>query len=345
MSEPWFWRGRSAGARALRAALAPAAVLYDAGQRLRWRLTAPVDAGVPVLCAGNASVGGTGKTPFCLMLQRLLATEEIDAQVLTRGYGGSLKGPIRVNAQHMAEDVGDEALLLAAAAPTWVAKDRAAGARAAASAGAKLIIMDDGFQNPAVKKALSFLLLSGDEASLAQFPAGPMREPVARAMDRADALVFPSPACGRGVRGEGESQRTALAFDDPSPPAPLPLKRERGEGASFTVSSTNAPSSPPQRVVAFCGIGRPARFFDALEEAKFTLAARAAFADHHPFSNAEIASLRVRATAENAALITTEKDLVRLAPADRAGIAVARLTLVVDDPAALMRFVRKRINL
>lgn len=331
MSEPWFWRAQTAPARLLRAALAPAAALYDAGQRLRWRLTAPVDAGVPVICVGNASVGGTGKTPFCLLLQRLLAAEGIEAHFLTRGYGGSLKGPVRVNPQQRADDVGDEALLLAAAAPTWVAKDRMAGARAAAATGAKLLIMDDGFQNPAVKKTVSLLLVSGDEEGLAQFPAGPMREPIGRAMRRADALILDSRHPGAARRGDS-GVHLAPAGDGA-------FSAER-----FTVFSTLSPSIPPQRVVAFCGIGRPGRFFHDLEGAGFTLAARRAFADHHPFSAADLQSLRAAARAENAALITTEKDLVRLAPADRNGVAVARLTLNAGKPAALVRFVRERIK-
>jgi tetraacyldisaccharide 4'-kinase len=349
MSEPWFWRSEGKVAGAVRAGLAPAAGLYDALQRLRWRMTKAADPGVPVICVGNASVGGTGKTPFCLMLQRLLAEEGIEAQFLTRGYGGSLQGPVLVDAQHTAGEVGDEALLLARAAPTWIAKDRAKGAGAAAKAGATVLIMDDGFQNPGVKKTVSFLLLGGDEESLAQFPAGPLREPMARAMTRADGIVFPSPACGKGARGEEESRAPSPGFDAPSPPArrthgPALQERERGEAARFTVRRDIAPSIPAQRVIAFCGLARPARFFGDLEAKGFTLAARIAYRDHHAYTGAEIASLRARAKAQNAALITTEKDLVRLAPEARAEIAVARLTLTVGDPAGLVRFVRERID-
>lgn len=315
MSEPWFWRGQTPGARAMRAGLAPAAMLYAAGQRARRRAAQPFDPGVPVICAGAAVIGGAGKTPFCLLLHRLLAAEGIAAQFLTRGYGGALAGPVRVIPPHTADEVGDEALLLAAAAPAWVARDRAAGASAAAEAGAGLIIMDDGFQSASVKKTLSFLLLTGEEDHLARFPAGPLRETAAEAIARADAVIDPSPS----ARGGGEA----------------------GARRFHTYAEVH-PSIPPQPVTAFCGIARPARFFDSLEAKGFTLRSRRAFPDHHRFTAREVADLK--AQGPRAPLITTEKDLVRLAPADRDGIAVARLRLEAEDPAALVRFVRERIG-
>ncbi|HBK92399.1 MAG TPA: tetraacyldisaccharide 4'-kinase [Parvularcula sp.] len=315
MNDPWFWRGASPAARLSRAALAPAAALYGAGQRWRIRSARPFDPGIPVICAGAAVIGGAGKTPFCLMLQRLLHAEGVAAHFLTRGYKGGLKGPVRVDAQHTVDDVGDEALILAAAAPAWVAKDRAAGAGAAAAAGAGVIIMDDGFQNPAVKKTLSFLLLTGEEENLARFPAGPLRETAGEAMARADAVV--------------------LAF-------PRRRAAEAGGVPAFHAAGRLSLPLPPQRVAAFCGIARPERFFAALEAQGFTLASRRAFADHHAFAPGEIA--RLKAGAAGLPLITTEKDFVRLCPADRAGVAVARLALEAEDPDSLVRFVRERIN-
>ncbi len=317
MNEPWFWRENSMAARAARMMLTPAALLYDAGQQVRTAFARPVDPGVPVLCVGNATTGGVGKTPFALMLQRLLAADGVEAAFVSRGYGGTLTGPVRVTPQHTAQDVGDEPLLLASAAPTWIAKNRAAGAVAAAKAGAKLLIMDDGFQNPTVKKTLSFLLLGGDEHHLAPFPAGPLREPMARAIARADAVVEASLPS--------------------SPPGPA-------EGRFYTHTDIS-PTIAPQPVIAFCGIARPERFFHSLEAKGFTLAGRAAFPDHYAFSAGDVADLRARAKAASAALITTEKDLVRLAAAEREGIAVARLTMSVDDPQRLVRFIRERISL
>lgn len=314
MKEPWFWRETGLAAGAAAATLAPAAQLYDFGQRLAAALTTPVRAGAPVICVGNATLGGVGKTPFALMLQTLLKAEGIKAHFLSRGYGGALKGPLRVTPRHTAEDVGDEPLLLAAAAPTWIARHRAAGARAAAD-GADAIIMDDGFQNAAVAKAVSLLLIdAGDPAGNRRlFPAGPLREPLARAAARADAIIL----IGDGAAPEGLG------------PAPV-----------FRAARRVTASIPPQRVFAFCGVGRPAQFFSALEEQGFVLAGRAAFPDHHPYTEFELAALRARARKADAALITTEKDIVRLDAAAREGVAVARLEMPVDDPDALVALVR-----
>lgn len=318
MTEPRFWRSQSLAARAARGALFPAAVLYGAGQSLRWRLASPVDAGVPVVCVGNASVGGTGKTPFCLLLQKLLAAEGFAAAFLTRGYRGSMQGPLKVEAGHRAQDVGDEALLLAAAAPTWVAKSRAAGAVAAAKSGAQVIIMDDGFQNPTVSKAVSLLLLSGDETTLGLFPSGPLRERAADAVRRADAIVVPAEA------EVGDELQSAPVF------------RTRSE-ISLPID--------PRPAVAFCGIARPERFFSALERKGFALKTKAAFPDHHVYTASDLQALRARAEKEDVPLITTPKDFVRLDVADREGVVAASHETRVDDPAALVRFVRERAGL
>jgi tetraacyldisaccharide 4'-kinase len=318
MKEPWFWRETGLAAGAAAATLAPAAFLYDLGQRLVAALTRPVRAGAPVICVGNATLGGVGKTPFALMLHKLLKAQGVDAHFLSRGYGGALKGPARVIAQHTSEDVGDEPLLLAAAAPTIIARDRAAGARAAGD-GADAIIMDDGFQNRAVAKAVSLLLIdAADPAGNGKlFPAGPLREPLARAAARADAII---------LVGDG-----AAADETPGGLGPAPV---------FRASRRTTASIPPQRVFAFCGVGRPAQFFGALEEQGFTLAGRAAFPDHHPYTDIEMAALRARARKAEAALIATEKDIVRLDEARRDGVAVARLEMSVDDPEALIALVR-----
>jgi len=314
MKEPWFWRETGLAAGAAAATLEPAALLYDLGQRLVAALTRPVRAGAPVICIGNATLGGVGKTPFALMLHKLLKAQGVDAHFLSRGYGGALKGPVRVMAQHTSEDVGDEPLLLAAAAPTFIARDRAAGARAAGD-GAGAIIMDDGFQNPAVAKDVALLLIdAADPAGNRRlFPAGPLREPLARAAARADAVIL----VGDGAAPKGLG------------PAPV-----------FRAARRTTASIPPQRVFAFCGVGRPAQFFDALEAQGFILAGRAAFPDHHPYTEIELAALRTSARKAEAALIATEKDVVRLDGAAREGVAVARLEMSVDDPESFVALVR-----
>ncbi len=320
MKEPWFWRDTGFAARAAVLALTPASFLYDLAQRLRAASTRPAQIGAPVICIGNATLGGVGKTPFALMLQKLMLRHGVDAEFQSRGHGGSLKGPVLVGDHHVAAEVGDEPLLLAGAAPTWVAKDRLAGVRAAAHAGAKAIIMDDGLQNPTIRKDLSFLLVdAADPAGNNRvFPAGPLREPMARAIARADAVVL----VGRGEPAIGESGRP----------------RFRASTAIETTISSG-------KAVAFCGIGAPDRFFDALEARGFSLAARIAFPDHHRFTAVELETLRRKAATAGAALITTEKDFVRLSPEARDGVAVARLKMSVDNPDALMRLVKSKIGL
>jgi tetraacyldisaccharide 4'-kinase len=319
MKEPWFWRDTGIAARAAAGVLTPAAFVYDCGQRLRIAMTAPVSVGAPVICVGNATLGGVGKTPFALALHRLLKDRGVNAGFLSRGYGGALQGPVVVTSVHDAAEVGDEPILLAAAASTWIAKDRVAGARAATAAGADAIIMDDGFQNPALKKDFSFLLVSAADTvgNACVFPAGPLREQMARALARANAVV---------VIGDGSP---ALDLNT------RPVFRARTE---------IQPTIAPQKAVAFCGIGRPERFFNSLEEHGFALVSTIAFQDHHPFTASELAALHKKSKNAGAALITTEKDLVRLAPDQRTGIAVAKLTMTIDDPDGLTDLVMQKIG-
>jgi tetraacyldisaccharide 4'-kinase len=314
LKEPWFWRDQGLAARIVSASLAPAALLYDVGQRTRRVLARPAALPIPVICVGNATLGGVGKTPFALYVRALLKKRGLDAHFLSRGHGGAMRGPIRVLDQHTAEDVGDEALLLARAAPTWIAKARSAGARAAAAAGAAAIIMDDGFQNPTIRHDCALLLIdcADPKGNGRVFPAGPLREPLRRARRRADALV---------LVGAGAS----------------PLEAE-GRPA-FRATATIAPPIARREVVAFCGIGRPQRFFAALEAAGYRLAGRISFADHHPYRATEIAALSAAARKADAALITTEKDVVRIPPDLRDDIIVAPLMMTVDEPEALADFV------
>ncbi|MEQ8936732.1 MAG: tetraacyldisaccharide 4'-kinase [Amphiplicatus sp.] len=317
IGEPWFWRERTMAARAAALSLAPAALVYDAAQRLRTMMTHPASAPIPVFCVGNATLGGVGKTPFAIMLARRLKALGHEPHFLTRGYGGALKGPVLVDPdRHSAEDVGDEALLLASEAPTWVAGDRPAGAKAAAGAGAQVIIMDDGFQNPSLEKNFSFLLLDASDpfGNARIFPAGPLREPIGRAATRADALVAVVASAtdqAKGIDGLSDTPPRLRAWlDVDAPPA-------------------------PERVHAFCGIGRPQRFFDLLARHGFDIAAARAFPDHHAFTEAEMTRLRRDAAKADAALITTAKDFIRLPRDQRQGVRVLPVSMRIDDPAAL----------
>jgi tetraacyldisaccharide 4'-kinase len=320
MRAPWFWREQTIAARAVALGLAPLAALYDAGQRARWRMTAPKRAPVPVICIGNATLGGVGKTPFAIALKDLLGGDAI--HFLSRGYGGSLHGPMRVHpSTHDASEVGDEALILARCGPAWVAKARPAGASAAAKAGAKYIIMDDGFQNPTLEKTVSILLIdaAGADGNDKIFPAGPYREPLERARARADIIVYV---------GDDEPAATDAAKNNNTP-----------------FAAWLEPNNPPERtrVVAFSGIGRPQKFFKTLAAAGFEIAETASFPDHHRFSDQDLFALARIAAAKGAPLITTEKDYVRLPNDFRANVLVFPVTMKINQPALLVETIEAAI--
>ena len=333
MRSPDFWYPKPGATDPLAVRLLqPLAHVYQAGARLRTRLTKPAKVPVPVICIGNLVAGGTGKTPLALMLaDRLLARGEA-VHFLTRGYGGRERGPLQVDhTRHIARDVGDEPLLLAAAAPTWVAANRVRGAQAAAHQ-ASVLIMDDGFQNPSLHKDLSLLVVDshtgfGNGRTL---PAGPLREPPEAALARAQALVM----MGEGTGMEGG----AAALADAAGARGLPVFH-----AHLDPEAHMAHKLEGMRLLAFAGIGRPEKFFATLRRLGARVEETVAFADHHAYEPAEATQLLARAAAMGTRLITTEKDRIRLAGAER-GSPLARLeatTLVlpvraaVDEAAAL----------
>jgi tetraacyldisaccharide 4'-kinase len=311
MRAPEFWHeppGLVAGL------LAPFGVAFDAASRLRRAVARPYPAPVPVIGVGNLVAGGSGKTPVVLSLAGLLAERGAAVYVVTRGYGGRLAGPVRVDlTRHDAAEVGDEPLLIAARAPCWVARDRAAGVRAAAEAGANAILLDDGFQNPNVVKDLSLVVVDARYGfgNGRVIPAGPLREPVDAGLTRADAVVLIGGEC-EPFPGRYTVIHAALR----------PIEGERFAGA---------------RVVAFAGIGRPEKFFASLRALGATLALAQPFPDHHPFCDNEIAQLHEMAEREGARLVTTAKDWVRLPPALRAGIEVLEVEIRWRDPAAVVQ--------
>ncbi|MDE0391182.1 MAG: tetraacyldisaccharide 4'-kinase [Rhodospirillales bacterium] len=318
MRAPAFWAAERGGIAA--SALTPLAWLYRLGARRRAALAQPVEAGVPVICVGNFTAGGAGKTPTVLALAALLAEEGIRPHILTRGYGGSEAGPLRVDpARHDADAVGDEALLLARTAPTWLSRDRAAGAAAAAAAGAPILLMDDGMQTPTLVKNLCLAVIDGGAGfgNGCVLPAGPLREPLARGLSRAHALVL-----------VGDDRRGALAalgaHDLPVIEADL-------------VPGEEVRALCERPVVAFAGIGRPEKFFETLEESGCTVIARYAFADHHRYKPGEIAAIVDEAKERDAQPVTTEKDHVRLPPEARAMVRTLPVTLAWRDPAAPRR--------
>jgi tetraacyldisaccharide 4'-kinase len=315
MRTPEFWDDApGAGANILAGLLAPVGAALDAAGRVRRALAHPYRAAVPVICVGNLVVGGAGKTPVVLALIEVLRQAGVSPHVVMRGYGGRVAGPAQVDpAIHNADAVGDEALLAAAQAPTWVARDRAAGVRAAA-AGAGAVLLDDGFQNPSVVKDLSLLVVDaaygfGNGRLL---PAGPLRERIEAGLARADAIVLL----------DGDPIPNALAG------ATCPILRA-------TLAPVKGERFAGKRVVAFAGIGRPEKLFATLRRLGADLVAERAFPDHHRFSDGEIAALHAAAERERALLVTTAKDAARLRPDVRTGIAILEIRIDWRDEPAL----------
>lgn len=294
--------------------LAPAGWLWSAGSGWRAARTRSWKAPVPVVCVGNLTVGGTGKTPVACSIARRLP----GVHFLSRGYGGSEKGPLRVDPHHhRAARVGDEPLLLSEVAPCWVADDRVAGARAAAGHGAGAIIMDDGFQDPALHHDVALLIIDGHVGFGAGrcIPAGPLREPVGRGIKRATAAV---------ILGE-DKRKVARQLGG------LPILSARLE------PEAEADVLNGQRVVAFAGIGRPKKFFHSLTALGADIIEAYSFPDHHPYHPSEITELVELAEKHAAVLITTAKDRVRIPFHLQEHVAVLRITVTWDDEAALLK--------
>ena len=318
---PDFWAGSARAQRPtaglLSGLLSPLAAVFDLAGRLRRATTRPRVLPIPVICVGNLVAGGAGKTPVVLALIRALAGHDLSIHVLTRGYGGTAAGPLRVDPdRHDAVVVGDEALLLARQAPTWVARDRPAGAQAAMAEGAQLLILDDGFQNPTLAKDLSLLVVDGGFGfgNGRLIPAGPLRETVSRGLARADATVL------LGADATGLAERLSAA-------GPLLWARLASAGDQSGLAG--------RKVFAFAGIGRPEKFFDSLASVGAELAVCRAFPDHHGYSVGEVESLLAEAARLKALPITTEKDAVRLPESLRERVTVLPVEIVWQDEAAL----------
>jgi tetraacyldisaccharide 4'-kinase len=295
LEPPRWWHGTRPADRLKAALFTPAGLLYATAARARFALAQPYRSRLPVICIGNFTVGGAGKTPLALAVARFAGDLGRQPAFLTRGYGGTIAGPHRIDPSSDGPDLaGDEALLLARVAPTMLAHDRPAGAKAIEAMGADLIVMDDGFQNPSLAKDLTIIAVdaaAGFGNGLV-FPAGPLRAPLGYQIGRADAIV---------VIGEGGK----------------PLAK-RLEGQVPVIRARLRPIGEvgwlrEQPVFAFSGIGRPQKFFDTLAECGAKLAETRAFPDHHRFTEAEALLLIRDAAQAGATLVTTEKDWVRLA--------------------------------
>ncbi|MBB2166465.1 tetraacyldisaccharide 4'-kinase [Gluconacetobacter sp. 1b LMG 1731] len=312
MRAPRFWYAADGGWPAR--LLTPAAALYAraTARRLRqpgWR------APIPVLCCGNLTAGGAGKTTLVLDLATRLIARGRRVHILTRGYGRRRADLLRVDpTRHDATDVGDEALLLAALAPTHVSADRATGARAALAEGADCLLMDDGFQNPSLFQDMKLLVIDGASGfgNGRVIPAGPLREPVATGAARAQAAIL-----------IGDDHTGALTHL----PGHLPILH-----ASLAMQDPTALLAG-RPAIAFAGIGRPEKFFDGLREQGIAPAACVPFADHHPYTPRDLNRLRGLATTHGAALLTTPKDAARLPETMQAQVLSIGVGLAWSDPA------------
>lgn len=314
---PKFW-SRSGIAPSL---LQPLAQAFAAIGAARAAVATAQRAPVPVICVGNLVVGGAGKTPVVESIASLLAARGRRPAILSRGYAGTLRGPMRVDAaRNTAREVGDEPLLLARTAPVWIGTDRAASARAAAADGADCAIMDDGFQNTRIAKDLSLLVIDGAYGlgNGRVMPAGPLREPAKRGLARADAVV---------MLGQ---DRTGL-----EPQLAKPVLRA-------TLEPVNGADFASQPVIAFAGIGRPEKFFATLESCGAHLIARHAFPDHHRYTDAELR--RLAGKASSTLLVTTEKDWVRLTPDWRARVAALAVRVIWQDETRLLDLLNSVIS-
>ncbi len=304
--------------------LSPLAALYGAIRQLNQKRAKPETLSAPVICVGNLTAGGAGKTPLALYIGRYLKQKNCGAYFLTRGYGGNLLGPVEVNIHmHNAREVGDEALLLARELPTVVAKDKLAGARFAIERGAQVIVMDDGFQNNALTKTLSLLVIDGAYGfgNGRLLPAGPLRELPAAGFARADGVVVVNP-----------SGRTLEL------PKTLPVI------AAVTEPSAEAKSLKGKKLLAFCGIGYPQKFFDTLSALGAHVVDTVSFPDHYPYGANDIKKLAERARQKQAILVTTAKDAVRLTPDLKPLVTVVDISLTVAAPEKLRALVDKALE-
>ena len=319
MRAPAFWQAAAGPANWRSWALAPLGWIYGRATARRLASGARTRAPVPVICVGNLSAGGTGKTPAVIALAEMARAARHTPHVVTKGYGGRVTGPLHVDPRrHTARQVGDEALLHAAFADTWVARDRLAGALAAAAAGASLVLLDDGFQDPALWHDLSVVVVDAQSGfgNRRCIPAGPLREPVHAGLARADVLL---------IVGDAPDIR--------------PITRHVPD----TVSVLCARLAPLQTgmdwaglpVLAFAGIGRPEKFFDTLRDLGADVLRTEALDDHAPLSRALLTRLEREAASLGAQLVTTEKDAARLPAEFRGRVLSLPVRLTFADPSDL----------
>lgn len=318
MKTPKYWQSNSLVSKFL----APIGWVYGNLTQARLKLVKPKKADVPVICVGNITAGGTGKTPVSISIAKLLGIEMYHPYFVTRGYGGQLQNVIVNNKKHSAAEVGDEPLLLSQQAPVVVNADRYAGAELAVKNGADVIIMDDGFQNPTLCKDLSFLVFDGTYGigNGKIIPAGPLRETFADGIKRADALII----LGKDKHNLAERSGLPVFF-----------------GHTEAVQTCNIENP---NVVAFAGIGHPQKFYHTLSLQGFNIAEAIDFPDHHFYTREELEKILEKAKALKAEVYTTSKDYVKIPHFLQKEIKVLEVAVVWDNPEELTEFIRKKIS-
>jgi tetraacyldisaccharide 4'-kinase len=321
MQAPTFWHS---GDHWAAYGLHPIAWLYQQLNRCRqWKK--PYRAKAPVICIGNVVAGGAGKTPTTQAIYGLLKHSGKIPHILTRGYGGSLKGPVQVDNTHHAGLVGDEAILHASVAPCWVARDRAKGAEAAANAGANVVLMDDGFQNPSLHQDVKLLVVDGPYGlgNGRTLPAGPLREPWRAALQRADAVII----IGQDAQKLGAQCHDTPVFQAEIQPDPEVASRLEGRD-----------------VLAFAGIGRPEKFFHTLRKLGARVQRSYAFADHAPYTKTSLKKILHEAETEGMMPVTTLKDMVRIPPQMHAHFMALPIALTFHDTHAIQQFLQEKLG-
>ena len=318
MKTPAFWSGKNL----LSSLLAPLGCLYALATAIRIKRGRPRKIGRPVICVGNITAGGTGKTPTAVSIAGLLQTRGLNPFFVSRGYGGKLKNILVDIQKHSAAETGDEPLILARQAPVVINPDRVAAAQKALQSGAELIIMDDGFQNPGLRKDLSFLVFDG-AAGIGNglcIPAGPLREKLDDGLKRAQAVI---------ILGEDKHNLRALFPEMPvfhGRLAPIP------------------PQSGKKEIIAFAGIGRPEKFYASLRELGFTLLKTLDFTDHHRYGAKELTEIINTAGRFNADIYTTAKDFVKIPLPLRPHFHVLEIEVRWKDAEKLTDFILEKIR-
>jgi len=329
MKAPEFWNHKSGreSAPVIRTILSPIGWIYGKFVSKSINNSIEYDCGVPVICVGNATLGGTGKTPVTIYILKSLRRLGLNAVGLTRGYGGQEKGPILLNDKHTSIDVGDEPLLLAEHAPVWVSAGRDDGAKAAVSNGASIIIMDDGHQNQLLKKSLSLLVVDAEIGfgNGKIFPAGPLRENLNESLKRSDAIILMKP-------------------NKDYKPDTFLLRQLRDK---VLIHAYLKPTSilPKGKLYAFSGIGRPNKFFDSLRNYGGNIIEAISYSNHYQYKDIDIENLFVLASEYGASLITTEKDYVRLPKGYRKGVHKWPVSVHFEDELTLRRLLHPFIKL